>query len=103
MAGARGRCFLCQGSLLPGTQNYLLQASQDHNDSLDVVNSKENTRITHLGFNLAKNKVTMAEFEDWLSVVIASPQPTRAEQIASRRISAGKRGDTQLGGGIRNK
>src|ERR1035437_10364254 len=64
-----GRCFLCQGLLLPGTRNYLLQASPDRTDSLDVAYSKENTRITHLGCNLAKNKVTMAEFEDWLSVV----------------------------------
>jgi len=65
----KGRCFLCQGLLLPGTRNYLLQASPDRTDSQDAAYSKENTRITHLGCNLAKNKVTLAEFEDWLSVV----------------------------------
>jgi hypothetical protein len=65
----KGRCFLCQGPLLPGTQNYLLQASPDRTDSQDVAYSKENARITHLGCNLAKNKVTLTEFEDWLAVV----------------------------------
>jgi hypothetical protein len=64
-----GRCFLCQGALLPGIQNYLLQASPDRTDSQDAAYSKENTRITHLGCNLAKNKVTLAEFEDWLAVI----------------------------------
>jgi hypothetical protein len=64
-----GRCFLCQGPLVPGTKNYLLQASPDRTDSQDAAYSKENTRITHLGCNLAKNKVTLAEFEDWLSAV----------------------------------
>jgi hypothetical protein len=34
-----------------------------------VAYSKDNTRITHLGCNLAKNKVTLVEFEDWLSAV----------------------------------
>jgi hypothetical protein len=65
----KGRCFLCQRPLLPGTQNYLLQASPDRTDSQDAGYIKENTQITHLGCNLAKNKVTLAEFEDWLSVV----------------------------------
>jgi hypothetical protein len=65
----KGCCFLCQGPLVPGTQNYLLQASPDRTDSQDTAYSKENTRITHLGCNLAKNKVTLAKFEDWLSVV----------------------------------
>ena len=51
------------------TQNFLLQASPERMDSQDVAYSKENTRITHLGCNLAKNKVTMTEFEDWLAVV----------------------------------
>jgi hypothetical protein len=65
----KGRCFLCQGPLLPGTANYILQASPDRTDSQDVAYNDANTRITHLGCNLAKNKVSMAEFEDWLSVV----------------------------------
>lgn len=52
-----------------GTQNYLLQTSPDRTDSQDTAYSKENTRITHLGCNLAKNKVTLAEFEDSLAVV----------------------------------
>jgi hypothetical protein len=46
-----------------------LQASPDRTDSQDVAYNDANTRITHLGCNLAKNKVSMAEFEDWLSVV----------------------------------
>jgi hypothetical protein len=64
-----GRCFLCHGPLLPGTNNYLLQCSPDRTDSQDVAYSAANTQITHLGCNLAKNKVSLAEFEDWLMVI----------------------------------
>jgi hypothetical protein len=60
-----GRCFLCQGQLLPGTKNYLLQCSPDRMDSQDINYNEANTRITHLGCNLAKNKVTLSDFEDW--------------------------------------
>jgi hypothetical protein len=65
----KGLCFLCQGPLLPGTMNYLLQSSPDRIDSQDVAYCEANTRITHLGCNLAKNKVSLADFEDWLMVV----------------------------------
>jgi hypothetical protein len=65
----KGRCFLCRGPLLPGTKNYLLQASPDRTDSLDIAYNDANIRITHLGCNLAKNKVSMADFEDWLLVI----------------------------------
>jgi hypothetical protein len=64
-----GLCFLCHGPLLPGTKNYLLQCSPDRIDSQDVAYNEANTRITHLGCNLAKNKVTIPDFEDWLMVV----------------------------------
>jgi hypothetical protein len=69
----RGRCFLCQGQLLPGTKNYLLQSSPDRIDSQDGTYNEGNTRITHLGCNLAKNKVTLSDFEDWLLVVRGEP------------------------------
>jgi hypothetical protein len=65
----KGMCFLCQGPLLPGTKNYLLQASPDRIDSQDSAYSESNTQITHLGCNLAKNKVSLSDFEDWLAVV----------------------------------
>jgi hypothetical protein len=65
----KGRCFLCNGPLFPETKNYLLQSSGDRLDSSDTAYSSENTRITHLGCNLAKNKVTLQEFEDWITVV----------------------------------
>lgn len=65
----KGLCFLCSGPLLPGTKNYLLQASPDRIDSTDNAYSEANTQITHLGCNLAKNKVSLADFEDWLAVV----------------------------------
>lgn len=64
-----GLCFLCHGPLIPSTQNYLLQSSPDRTDSDDKAYSDANTRITHLGCNLAKNKVNLADFEDWLMVV----------------------------------
>jgi hypothetical protein len=59
----KGCCFLCQGPLLPGTKNYLLQCSPDRIDSQNVAYSETNTRITHLGCNLAKNKASLAEFD----------------------------------------
>ena len=65
----KGRCFLCGGPLQPSTTNYLLQASPDRTNSQNPTYSAGNTQITHLGCNLAKNKVTMDEFEDWLSIV----------------------------------
>jgi hypothetical protein len=65
----KGRCFLCQGPLLPGTKNYILQASPDRTDSFDIAYSDANIRITHLGCNLAKNNVSLTDFEDWLAVV----------------------------------
>lgn len=65
----KGRCFLCNGPLFPQTENYLLQSSCDRLDSSDNGYSRENTRITHLGCNLAKNKVSLSEFEDWVNVV----------------------------------
>jgi hypothetical protein len=65
----QGRCLPCQGPLLPGTNNYLLQSSPDRIDSQDVAYSESNTHITHLGCNLAKNKVTLSDFEDWLTIV----------------------------------
>ncbi len=65
----KGLCFLCHGPLIPGTRNYLLQASPDRIDSQDVEYSETNTQITHLGCNLAKNKVSLPDFEDWLAMV----------------------------------
>lgn len=64
-----GRCFLCRGPLIPNSKNYLLQSSPDRTDSTSIDYSRANTQITHLGCNLAKNKVTLADFEDWLAVV----------------------------------
>src|SRR5580704_819913 len=82
-AEQKGLCFLCNGPLLPGSTNFLLQCSPDRINSQDPVYSKANTCITHLGCNLAKNKCTVAEFEDWLAVVRGDPdlitQPSSAE------------------------
>ncbi len=68
-----GLCFLCNGPLVTKSSNYLLQPSPDRINSQDPAYSKANTSITHLGCNLAKNKCTVAEFEDWLSVVRGDP------------------------------
>jgi hypothetical protein len=69
----KGLCFLCNGPLVTKSSNYLLQASPDRINSQDPSYSKANTCIAHLGCNLAKNKFTVAEFEDWLSVVRGDP------------------------------
>ena len=64
-----GRCFLCNGSLFPTTKNFLLQSSCDRFESTDSAYNRENAHITHLGCNLAKNKGSLSEFEEWIEVV----------------------------------
>jgi hypothetical protein len=65
----RGLCTLCGGALIIGGCNKLLQASADRIDSKIIRYDAGNVHITHLGCNLAKNDVTMSEFNDWLKVV----------------------------------
>ena len=65
----RGLCTLCGGTLIIGGSNKLLQASADRIDSKIIRYDAGNVHITHLGCNLAKNDVTMIEFNDWLKVV----------------------------------
>src|ERR1035437_6477702 len=69
----KGLCFLCNGPLVVKSSNFLLQCSPDRINSQGPSYSKTNTSITHLGCNLAKNKCTVAEFEDWLAVVRGDP------------------------------
>ncbi len=65
----KGCCLLCNGALVVGGSNKLLQASADRiNSSLPSYDTK-NVHITHLGCNLAKSDVSMAEFAEWLVVV----------------------------------
>ncbi len=75
----KGRCFLCNGLLFPDTKNYLLQSSSDRFDSGETGYNRENTRITHLGCNLAKNKVSLEDFENWLAVVRKEVSDENAE------------------------
>lgn len=82
----KGRCFLCNGPLFPETKNYLLQSSSDRLDNSDTAYSRENTRITHLGCNLAKNKVSLQEFEDWVSVVRGEMADGAADDMALRAV-----------------
>lgn len=69
----KGLCFLCHGPLFPASKTFLLQCSPDRINSQDPSYSKANTAITHLGCNLAKNKCTVAEFEEWVTVVRGDP------------------------------
>jgi len=69
----KGLCFLYNGPLVVKSSNFLLQPSPDRINSQDHAYSKTNSCITHLGCNLAKNKCTVAEFEDWLAVVRGDP------------------------------
>jgi hypothetical protein len=46
-----------------------LQSSPDRTDCQNTAYSDENTRITHLGCKFTKNKVSIANFEDWMSAV----------------------------------
>jgi hypothetical protein len=71
-----GRCTLCGGALIIGASNKLLQASADRIDSKVIRYDAGNVHIAHLGCNLAKNDVTMAEFNDWLKVVRSKENET---------------------------
>jgi hypothetical protein len=60
----KGICLLCNGPLVPGSNNFLLQSSPDRSESQEPAYSGANTSVTHLGCNLAKNKCSVEEFED---------------------------------------
>lgn len=62
-------CLLCGGALTVGGTNKLLQPSADRIDSAVPAYDAKNVQITHLGCNLAKNDVTLGEFQEWLRVV----------------------------------
>jgi hypothetical protein len=63
------KCALCAGPLTPAHSNRLLHWSADRIDSSVPSYDAANIHITHLGCNLAKNDVTMSEFEEWLTIV----------------------------------
>lgn len=65
----RACCALCDGPLVIGGTNKLLQASADRIDSALPNYDAKNIHITHLGCNLAKNDVSIAEFAEWLTIV----------------------------------
>jgi hypothetical protein len=81
-----GRCFLCQGPLRPGTENVLLQSSPDRLDSGNEAYDETNTHITHLGCNLAKNKVSLSDFEDWLMVVRGELDDVETDESALSEV-----------------
>jgi hypothetical protein len=64
-----GQCALCEGALVVGGENKMLQPSADRTDSANGAYDDANVGITHLACNLAKNKYGLDDFEDWLSVL----------------------------------
>ncbi len=65
----RGLCALCGASLLPGTNNRMMQASADRIDSANGAYDDTNVQVTHLACNWAKNKYGVTEFEEWVGAV----------------------------------
>lgn len=63
------RCALCMGRLVPQSPNPLLQPSPDRIDSSNPNYDEANLAITHLACNLAKNKCSVPEFDEWLEVL----------------------------------
>jgi len=61
-------CELCGGILSLEPENKLLQPSPDRIDSKLTSYGPENFQISHLGCNLAKNKFSIVEFQEWLQV-----------------------------------
>lgn len=63
------RCGLCMGRLRPNARNPLLQPSPDRIDSRNPSYDDRNLSITHLACNLAKNKFSVEQFEEWMGVL----------------------------------
>ena len=64
-----GLCGLCNGRLVAGSSNKMMQPSADRIDSTNGAYDDENVWITHLTCNLAKNKYGLEEYQEWLIVV----------------------------------
>ena len=76
----RGRCALCQGSMVLDRKLGMLQPSTDRIDSGNGAYNDENVWITHLACNLAKNKYGFDEFEEWVDLIrssVAGPEEVR--------------------------
>jgi len=69
----KNRCALCGGRLFPNRRNSMLQSSPDRIDSNNDSYSDENVQITHLACNLAKNKYSNDDFDEWLKVIRVRP------------------------------
>ncbi len=65
----KGLCGLCNGTILLGSSNKMMQPSADRIDSANGAYDDENVWITHLACNFAKNKYGLEECEEWLSVI----------------------------------
>jgi hypothetical protein len=72
----RGLCKLCGAPIAPGEPNPMLQMSPDRIVSSDGSYGENNLQVVHMACNLAKNRFTGSQFDEWLasvrSVTIAS-------------------------------
>jgi hypothetical protein len=78
-----GLCALCGGTLVMSAANKLLRASADRINSQLPSCDIRNVHITHLGCNLAKNDVSLQEFDEWLQVVRVSKPNSMAANVGS--------------------
>ncbi|HWR14153.1 MAG TPA: hypothetical protein VN577_04965 [Terriglobales bacterium] len=63
------RCALCMAPIRLDRSNPLLQPSPDRIESCNPNYDEGNLSITHLACNLAKNKHSVTQFEEWLSLI----------------------------------
>ena len=67
----KGVCPLCFGRIEIEPDNKLLQMSVDRIVSENASYDESNIHITHLGCNLAKNKFSTEDFQEWLKTASA--------------------------------
>lgn len=72
-AEQEGRCLLCNQAMQIETKNPLLRPSPDRIDSSKKTYDPGNVHLTHLGCNLAKNKASMDEWREYLTIVRTNP------------------------------
>jgi len=72
-------CSLCSGLMHIRPANRLLQPSPDRIESSNGDYGPNNFQIVHLACNLAKNRFTVAEFQEWLTLASAGVAPEQCD------------------------
>jgi hypothetical protein len=87
-----GICSLCERPIPLKPENKLLKMSRDRTDSANKTYDWENTRLAHYACNLGKSDATVAEWQDYVTLIrsMAPPlPPSLSQHIPSLIASSG--------------